>query len=137
MEVYAKIEYGCLQYLRHQQGKLRADSYGKLRDAISHQDNTDPRNLGQRIILPSSYTGGPRYMFEKQNDAMCYVRKYGRPDLFITMATNPKWPEIVYNLVDNQQSHDRSDLRPSQMFVQFIPCLLQPNKDRSKFSFFP
>ncbi|GFR80474.1 ATP-dependent DNA helicase pif1 [Elysia marginata] len=63
VDEYAKIE--CLQYLRHKQGKLRADCYGELQDAISH--NADPRNLGQRIILPLSHTGGLRYMFEKDN----------------------------------------------------------------------
>ncbi|GFR65710.1 ATP dependant DNA helicase [Elysia marginata] len=42
MDAYAKIKFGRLQYLRHQHGKLRADSYGELRDALSHQDNADP-----------------------------------------------------------------------------------------------
>lgn len=49
-------------------------------------------------------------MFEKQQDAMCYVRQYGRPDLFVTITTNPKWPEITDNLLENQQSQDRPDL---------------------------
>lgn len=102
VDAYAKIECSRLQYIRFQQSKLRADKYGELRDAISNQDNADPTNLGQRIILPSSYTGGPRYMFEKQQDAMCYVRQYGRPDLFVTITTNPKWPEITDNLLEHQ-----------------------------------
>ena len=110
VDSYAKIECGRLKFLRYQQGKLRADNYNELKDAISHQDNANPHNFGRKIILPSSYTGGPRYMFEKQQDAMCYVRKYGRPDLFITVTTNPKWPEIVDNLLEKQQPHDRPDL---------------------------
>ena len=38
-------------------------------------------------------------MFEKQQDAMSYVRKFGRPDLFITVTTNPNWEEITSNLL--------------------------------------
>ena len=38
----------------------------------------DPHNVGQRVILPSSFTGGPRYMFERQQDAMIYVRQFVR-----------------------------------------------------------
>ena len=29
---------------------------------------------------------------------MAYVRKWGKPDLFITFAANPDWPEIKNNL---------------------------------------
>ncbi|GFR96336.1 DNA helicase [Elysia marginata] len=59
VDAYAKTECCRLHCLRHHQGKLREDSYGELRDVISHQDNADPRNLGQRIFSPSSYNGGP------------------------------------------------------------------------------
>ena len=49
-------------------------------------------------------------MHERQMDAMTYVRNYGRPDLFITMTTNPKWPEITTNLLQGQEPQDRPDL---------------------------
>lgn len=49
-------------------------------------------------------------MFEKQQDAMSFVRKYGRPDLFITVTTNPYWEEITSNLLAGQRPHDRPDL---------------------------
>jgi len=55
------------------------------RDSIVDGDG-DPRNVDRRVILPSSFTGGPCYMHERQQDVMTYVRKYGHPDLFITMT---------------------------------------------------
>ncbi|KAH9094889.1 hypothetical protein Ae201684P_022207 [Aphanomyces euteiches] len=55
---------------------------------------THVNSIGKRIVLPSSYTGGPRYMRQRYLDAMAIVRKYGRPDLFITVTCNPKWVEI-------------------------------------------
>ena len=47
-----------------------------------------------RVIIPSTFMGGPWYMHECQHAryAMCYVRKYGH-DCFIT-TMNPNWPEI-------------------------------------------
>jgi len=42
---------------------------------------------------------GPLHMHERQQDAMAYFRKYGHPNLFITMTTNPNWPEIRNNLL--------------------------------------
>ena len=31
---------------------------------------------------------------------MAYVAEYGKPDLFITMTTNPWWPEIKAELLN-------------------------------------
>ena len=109
VDIYSKIESERLAYLRREQTKLRADNYSSLRDTIAAND-TDPHNVGCRVVLPSSFTGGPRYMFERQQDAMCYVRKYGRPDIFLTMTTNPNWTEVLDCLKNGEQSHDRPDL---------------------------
>jgi len=107
VDAYCKIETECLQFLRHEQKALRADRYHDLRDAIV---DGDPSNEGRRIILLSTFTGGPRYMHERQQNAMIYVRKYGHPDLFITMTCNPNWPEIRDNLLPGQEPKDRPDL---------------------------
>ena len=109
VDAYAKVECERLHFIRREQKRLRADNYQELRDTIVNTDG-NPQNVGQRIILPSTYYGGPRYMFEKQQDAMSYVRKFGRPDLFITVTTNPCWDEITSNLLAGQQPHDRPDL---------------------------
>lgn len=41
---------------------------------------------------------------------MAIVRKYGKPDLFITMTCNPKWREITENVVPGQRVADRPDI---------------------------
>ena len=109
VDAYCKIETERLQFLRREQKALHADCYQDLRDAILDGDG-DPSNVGRRIVLPSTFTGGPHYMHECQQDAMSYVRKYGHPDLFITITCNPNWPEIKSNLLPGQESKDRPDL---------------------------
>lgn len=49
-------------------------------------------------------------MHERTQDAMTYVRQYGRPDLFITFTCNPKWKDIKDVLYPGQMSHDRHDI---------------------------
>lgn len=105
VDVYCKIETERLGFLRREQKALRADNYSSLRDCIINEDS-DPRQLGQRVILPSSYVGGPRYMHERQQDAIAYVSHHGRPQLFITSTTNPTWPEILSNLLPGQSAND-------------------------------
>ena len=41
---------------------------------------------------------------------MGIVRSLGKPDLFITMTCNPKWPEITRELLPGQSAADRPDL---------------------------
>ncbi|GBP25926.1 Pheromone-binding protein [Eumeta japonica] len=90
--------------------RLRAEEYIHLRDALNQDGNVDPSNIGQRVILPYSFTGSPRYLHEKTQDAMTYVRNYGRPDLFVTFTCNPEWPEIKAELLPDQRSFDRHDI---------------------------
>ena len=93
-----------------EQGRLRVDNHRDLRETIVNQDG-DPRNVGQKVILPATFCGGPRYMFERQQDAMVYFRKFGRSDLFIKVTTNPNWTNIFgKNLNPGQQLHDHLDL---------------------------
>lgn len=49
-------------------------------------------------------------MAQNYQDAMAIVRKYGKPDLFITMICNPKWIEIQSNLEQWQSAEFRPDL---------------------------
>ena len=65
------------------------------------------------IFLPSTITGSPRHMPEYTKDALTYVCKYGKPDLFITFTFNPKWNEIHVHLRDNQSPTDRHDIGTS------------------------
>ncbi|CAE1307845.1 unnamed protein product [Acanthosepion pharaonis] len=104
----AKMESERLGFIKLNKSKLRTDSYIHLRDGL--RSDGDPRNLGKPCILPSSYTGGPRYMHERTQDAMIYVRHYGRPDLFVTFTCNPKWVEITHELFPSQQYSHRPDL---------------------------
>jgi hypothetical protein len=43
-------------------------------------------------------------------DAMALVQKYGKPDVFLTMTSNPKWDEITRELDPGQTPQDRPDL---------------------------
>ena len=108
VDQYAKIEQNRLNYLRQNQSVLRTEFYQGAMDAMHAGDNAI--NVGRRIILPSSFSGGPRYMYQLYQDAMAIVRHFGKPDLFITFTCNPKWPEITRELLSYQIAADRPDL---------------------------
>jgi Helitron helicase-like domain at N-terminus len=91
VDCYARIEQQRLRYLRDNQINFRADLYQGVFDAALAGE-TNVSNIGRRVILPSSFIGGPRHMQQLFQDAMGIVRELGKPDLFVTFTCNPKWP---------------------------------------------
>ena len=49
---------------------------------------------------------------------MVIVRQFGRPTVFITFTTNPKWKAIVDELLPAQTAMDRPDLIARVFHVQ-------------------
>ncbi|KAG2212942.1 hypothetical protein INT45_002312, partial [Circinella minor] len=66
--------------------------------------------LGRRVILPLSFIGSPRHIQQLYQDAMSIVRRFGKPDLFVTFTCNLNWPEIQISLLLGQRAPDRPDL---------------------------
>jgi hypothetical protein len=61
VDAYATIEQNHLKYMRLNKKKLCADLYQGLQDAIAVGDSSVVA-IGQKIILPSSFTIGPCHM---------------------------------------------------------------------------
>ncbi|CAF2106222.1 unnamed protein product [Brassica napus] len=133
VDFYTAIEEDRLRWARNDQDVLRAELYSNVLDAVSKGD-TDAKIIGQRFILPPSFTGGPRYLVKKYHDAMAICREYGIPDLFITMTANPNWREIKEHL--GKYGEDSPNDRPKikcRVFKMKLDHLL---KDFKKGTFF-
>jgi hypothetical protein len=109
----AKIEAQRLQWQSMNQKTLRAEKYVNIRSAVQEHDANgvagEPQ-AGKRVILSSSFTGGPRDQHQRYYDSMAVVRKIASPSLFVTMTCNPKWPEIVASLPPGHSEQDRADI---------------------------
>lgn len=132
VDAYTMIESERLVYIRSQQKNLRCETYENLNTA----KNKGTQNLsetGQRVILPSSFTGGARYMQQNYLDAMALCKSYGYPDFFITITCNPKWPEIKRFLKDTTiKSEDRPDIL-CRLFKMKLDSIITDMKDRRYF----
>ncbi|CAN6968293.1 unnamed protein product, partial [Brassica oleracea var. botrytis] len=133
VDIYTAIEEDQLRWVRNNQDVLRAELYNNVLDAVSRGD-TDAKIIGQRFILPPSFTGGPQYLVEKYHDAMAICREYGNPDLFVTITANPNWSEIKEHLAryGGESPNDRPDIE-CRVFKMKLDQLL---KDFKKGTFF-
>lgn len=120
------VESQRLSFIRSNQGKIRSEFLSSIEEAVNHGD-IEPSSIGSRIVLPSSFTGGRRYMFNNCQDAMAICKRFGYPDLFLTVTCNPKSSEIQHCLLDKSVSvNDRPDvacrvfrLKLEEMMVDF------------------
>ncbi|XP_016192871.2 uncharacterized protein LOC107633785 [Arachis ipaensis] len=107
---YPMIESSQLSFIRLYQEKFRCEIYKRIKEAVLSGETT-PSSRGKCIILPSSFTGGPRYTIQNYQDAMAICKVVGYPDLFITFTCNSKWPEVE-EFIKNKELNpeDRPDI---------------------------
>ncbi|KAL3637932.1 hypothetical protein CASFOL_018380 [Castilleja foliolosa] len=73
VDAYTMVETCRLKWVYLNQKKFRVDIYKGLEDVVVSGD-CDPKSRGKRIILPSTFTGGARYMIQNYQDAMAICR---------------------------------------------------------------
>ena len=106
-----KLSSADFQYLRFNQSQLRADLYQGLADTVLASDGqVDRSQLGKKVILPLSFTGGPRYQHQLYQDAMGIVHRFGKTDFFVTFTCNPRWQEITNALLPRQTAENWQDI---------------------------
>jgi hypothetical protein len=107
----ACIDECRLHFILLSNDDLRSENLQGLVDAVG-AGRMDGSSVGKKNILPSSYTGGRRYMVENFQDAVAISRVHGSPDIFSTFTCNPKWPEIAETLLaePGQRPHHRADI---------------------------
>ena len=132
VDAYTMVESERMSFIKNQNNELRSENYSKLAKLVEEGD-TGIKLRGKRVILPSSFTGSPRYMMQNYLDAMTICKVYGYPDLFITFTCNPNWPEIARFVNERGlKSEDRPDAI-TRVFKQKLDNIMYDFKERSYF----
>lgn len=114
-------------------------------------------SIGSHVVLPASFTGGRRYMFNNCQDAMAICKRFGYPDLFLTVTCYLKWIEIQRHLLKSKNTTNfrpdincrvfrlkldqmMDDFRNDKFFGPVVAskwyCILKPNHLHFIFSLF-
>ncbi|XP_072094162.1 uncharacterized protein [Arachis hypogaea] len=106
--VFTMIESERLKFIRNNQPKLHVDKYSALHESLVRGE-ANAIATGQRIILPNSFTSGPRYMFNNCKDAFAICKYVGYPIefqkrglphehilLFMHPLDKPRSPDNIY-----------------------------------------
>lgn len=125
VDMWAAADQNNLFYFRSNQQLFHSHMHDGLEDAINQADgNINLSEIGQRVILPSSYVGGPRHMHQRFQDSMAIARYFKKVDIFLTMTCSARWPEILRELAPGETVYDRPDL-VSRVFEMKKKALLK------------
>lgn len=102
--MYSRVEEERLWYIRNNQPQETDNDEMILAEGGA---SDDPRN----VYLPSSFLCSKRWSSQQTADALTICTRFGKPTFFITLTTDPNWPEI------------KSQLRPGQNYTD-IPTVV-------------
>jgi hypothetical protein len=69
VDLYSMIESQRLSFMRANQGNIRSGFLLGVEEVVGRGDY-DASLIGNRVVLPASFIGGRRYMFNNCQDAM-------------------------------------------------------------------
>jgi hypothetical protein len=122
-DVWAQVESSKLGFLRqpHLQASIRSCRFNEVGDCL--RDGGDLAMLGTPVIMPASFVGSAQWYRALYHDAMALPAYFGRPDVFLTMTCNPKWPEITDNVPDGDDPLNHPDLVARVFFSKWMALL--------------
>lgn len=132
-DMWAQVEARNAHFHRSpaQQAKYRAARVAAVEDQLSAR--VPPADIGQPVIrLPSSFVGSARYYQQLYMDAMALPKKFGKPDIFLTMTCNPHWPEIQNALPPNSHYRHHPDI-VARVFMLKLRALIHDIVDAEIF----
>jgi len=96
-DAWAQVESRNLAFHKQasQQAKYATASAKVIIDQLCA---ANAHRIGVPTILPASFPNSPRYYHNLYLDSVALPRRFGKPDLFITMTCNPHWAEIKNNI---------------------------------------
>ena len=121
VDQYCKVESQCLQYIQHNQEKLRCHLYSGLEDAAQKGD-ADASSVGKGLILPSFFGPCPRALHALDQDGRAITRKKRKAAIFISMTANPNWSDFAAGLLPGQKTMDRWTSSLVYSNSSFDPC---------------
>ncbi|KAJ6019739.1 hypothetical protein N7499_003178 [Penicillium canescens] len=109
MRIYGRLacEYAVDMFSRTEEERLHYLKRGRRMQAAAMDEapNPDIPDLFENKI-PAGFMGSRAWASDQVADSLAIARQLAKPSLFLTMTTNPNWPEIQSQLLPGQHFTD-------------------------------
>ena len=108
VDMYSRVEDERLSYIRQalQQQMNQVEEFQHLDSYSLDQQSHLESFSNQGIVLPAFFLGSRAWTASEVADSLALCRAKGKPSFFITITTNPNWPEIKAKLAPGQTASD-------------------------------
>lgn len=119
-DAWAQVEARAAMFHRQpsQQAKYRVGRKCAIDDQLQCEGG-DLNSASIPLILPSNFVGSSKWYHMLYMDAMALPMRFGKPDLFLTMTCNPRWPEIKAALPNNSHWRHHPDIVARVFWLKF------------------
>lgn len=109
LQIFGRLacEYAVDMFSRTEEERLHFLKTGRRQQAVGMDEALDPTvpDLFQNKI-PASFMGSRAWASDQVADSLAIARQLGKSSFFLTMTTNPQWPEIQSQLLQGQDVTD-------------------------------
>lgn len=109
LQIFGRLacEYAVDMFSRTEEERLHFLKTGRRQQAVGMDEAPDPTvpDLFQNKI-PASFMGSRAWASDQVADSLAIARQLGKSSFFLTMTTNPQWPEIQSQLLPGQDVTD-------------------------------
>jgi Helitron helicase-like domain at N-terminus len=122
-DAWAQVEARAAMFHRlpSQQARYRVGRKCAVEDQLAIEGDLTEASIP--MILPSSFVGSSKWYHTLYLDAMALPRRFHKPDLFITMTCNPKWPEITAALPPGSHWTCHPDIVARVFYLKFLEMM--------------
>jgi hypothetical protein len=116
MDFYSQVLDQRMSIIGKIRNRIMMGQSRQTSDALTEHEKHDRHAAGcidepkNESYLPSSIHGSPRHMAALAKNALILVSEFGCPHIFLTLTCNPKWPEIMSQLLNGQTAFDCPDV---------------------------
>ena len=108
VDMYSRVEDERLAYIRRalQQQMSQVEDFQHINSEHLQTPSNAESYSNRGIVLPASFLGSRAWAASEVADSLALCRSKGKPSFFITITTNPNWPEIKTRLALGQTASD-------------------------------
>ena len=106
VDMFSRVEEECLDYIQSGCMHQMDEAMRRKEAAFVIDPDNQAEELSSAFTLPSSFIGSHAWASEQLADALALCREHGKPSFFVTITTNPNWPEITSQLQPSQTASD-------------------------------
>lgn len=122
-----------IHHLKQIQHRLRHANYLEFRKVVLDRVRKQGAQLGSMFIAPPTFLGSNRHMEKGFRQLNAMIRKFGKPQWFLTVTSNPRWVQLIECLKAGENTYDDASDLLMRVWMDVKDEIIKDIKERGVF----